>query len=139
VGSGTVTRSPDLVEYPEGTLVTLTAVPAEGWRLVGWTGDQTGTEAELAFAINAATSVTATFEEIPVYGLTVNTVGSGTVTRSPDLVEYPEGTLVTLTAVPAEGWRLVGWSGDLTSAEPVLEFAINAATSVTATFEEIPV
>src|SRR5690606_7109341 len=73
---------------------------------------------------------------IPEYGLTVNTVGQGTVVRSPDLVEYPEGTLVTLTAVPAEGWRLVGWTGDLTGTEAELAFAINAATSVTATFEE---
>src|SRR5690606_24640545 len=75
-----------------------------------------------------------TFEEIPVYGLTVNPVGSGTVLRSPDLAGYPAGTEVTLTAVPAAGWQFAGWSGDLTGTEPELAFVINAATSLAATF-----
>src|SRR5690606_23309468 len=72
----------------------------------------------------------------PVYGLTVSTVGSGTVTREPDLAGYPAGTEVTLTAAPAAGWQFAGWSGGLTGTANPQALTINTATSVTATFEE---
>lgn len=44
-GGGAVTADPpsDDGYYPEGTVVTLTAEPAEGQDLVGWLGDATGT------------------------------------------------------------------------------------------------
>ena len=38
------------------------------------------------------------------YTLTVNTNGSGTVTRNPTNSVYPQGAVVTLTAIPASGW-----------------------------------
>ena len=40
--------------------------------------------------------------------------GTGTVTRGPDLVAYQAGTSVELTAVPADNYQFVEWSGDLT-------------------------
>lgn len=46
------------------------------------------------------------------YGISVNTTGRGTVTRDPDNTAYEEGTTVTLTAQPEEGWDFIGWTGD---------------------------
>jgi hypothetical protein len=48
------------------------------------------------------------------YSLTVNTSGSGSVTKDPDQGSYLDGTPVELTAVPADGWAFDHWSGDLT-------------------------
>src|SRR6185503_2575243 len=46
---------------------------------------------------------------VPTRSLTVNVVGSGTVTKSPNLTAYPQGSVVQLTATPAAGWLFSGW------------------------------
>ncbi len=45
--------------------------------------------------------------------LTTTTTGNGSVTRLPNLVTYPVGQSVRVTAVPASGWQFDHWSGDL--------------------------
>jgi hypothetical protein len=55
VGSGAVTKSPDLASYPLGSRVTLTAVPAAGHTFYGFTGDVTGPEAEVTVQITSHT------------------------------------------------------------------------------------
>ena len=49
----------------------------------------------------------------PTVTLTVNTTGLGVVARSPSLAAYPNGTVLTLTAMPVSGWVFGGWSGDI--------------------------
>ncbi len=49
------------------------------------------------------------------YGLAITTEGQGTVSRSPDNLGYEEGTPVTLTPRPEDGWRFVRWSGEGTN------------------------
>lgn len=46
------------------------------------------------------------------YRLSVETIGLGTVNREPGGSNYEEGTVVTLTAQPENGWDFVGWSGE---------------------------
>lgn len=45
------------------------------------------------------------------YGLTVSTVGGGTVSASPAGPNYSSGTVVTLIATPSSGSTFSGWSG----------------------------
>jgi hypothetical protein len=45
------------------------------------------------------------------YTLTINIIGNGSVTADPDWPVYPEGTVVTLTAYPDQGWEFDHWSG----------------------------
>ncbi len=45
------------------------------------------------------------------YSLTINIIGNGSVTADPDWPVYPEGTVVTLTAYPDQGWEFDHWSG----------------------------
>ena len=133
-GRGTVTASPD-GPYLRGSVATLTAVPAEGHRFVGWSGTAEGTDNPLEVTMNVAQTITATFEEIiPEVALEVNVNGEGTVTASPD-GPYLRGAVVTLTAVPAEGHRFVGWSGPADGSDNPLEITLNAEQAVTATFE----
>ena len=47
--------------------------------------------------------------------LTINTNGSGTVSRNPTNSVYPNGAVVTITAGPADGWLFGSWGGDATA------------------------
>jgi hypothetical protein len=56
--------------------------------------------------------------------LTVTTTGQGSVTSAPAGIDcpgtctagFPDGSQVTLTATPADGWRLASWGGACTGA-----------------------
>ncbi len=133
VGQGTVTKSPDQPQYDHGTVVTLTATPAVGWHFLGWSGAATGAASPVTVTMDAAKSVTATFA-INTYPLTVTIRGGGSVTNSPDLALYDHGTVVTLTATPAAGYHLIGWSGDATGNTSPVTVTMDAAKSVTVSF-----
>jgi len=127
---------PDHGYYEDGTEVELTAVPAEGWKFVEWTGDYEGTEEEITITMDSDKEITAVFEEeIELYELTVDVEGEGEVTIDPDQDEYEEGTEVTLTADPAEGWEFAMWTGDHGSVEEEITITMNSDKELTANFE----
>lgn len=72
------------------------------------------------------------------YTLTVNTNGSGSVSRNPTNSVYPGGSTVTLTALPADGWAFSSWSGDATGSSNPINVTMDANKSVTATFTQLP-
>jgi uncharacterized repeat protein (TIGR02543 family) len=68
------------------------------------------------------------------------------ITRSPSIGgtvsgegSYQEGSTTTLTALPADGYKFVGWSGDLESKSATLTFSVTQNLTLTATFEKITV
>ncbi|MFW6037966.1 MAG: GLUG motif-containing protein, partial [Candidatus Saliniplasma sp.] len=75
--------------------------------------------------------------ELETYTLTVNIVGEGSVHIDPDLDEFGEGTEVTLTATPDEGYEFVEWTGDETDTEDTLDFTMDEDKTITAVFEEL--
>src|SRR6056300_1456823 len=95
--------------YEEGTEVTITATPSEGYRFTGWEGN-TSTEESLTITLNSNQTYQALFELIPIYTLTLTTGEGGTV--STEGGEYEEGTEVEVTATPNEGYRFDGWEGN---------------------------
>ncbi len=135
VGSGSVTRDPDEATYTCGQAVTVTAVPAPGWSFVNWSGALGGAVNPAQVVMTATQTVTATFAQ-NYYPLTTAVVGAGAVTRSPDQASYAQGSTVTVTAVPADGWAFAGWSGDLTGTTNPANVTMAAARSVTATFTQ---
>lgn len=86
--------------------------------------------------MNGNKNITATFVQIE-YTLTVDIVGNGTVTKSPEQATYHYGDVVELTAVPAAGSAFSGWSGDLTGSTNPANIVINGNKAVTATFTNI--
>jgi hypothetical protein len=68
------------------------------------------------------------------YSLTVNVVGSGSVTKNPNQASYAPGTVVTLTANPAAGYVFSGWSGALTGSANPATITMNGDKAVAATF-----
>jgi mannan endo-1,4-beta-mannosidase len=61
VGQGSVTRSIRTALVPRGTVVNLTAVPADGWTFGGWARDGSGKNAALALTMDAPHTVQAIF------------------------------------------------------------------------------
>ena len=64
----------------------------------------------------------------------VNPSGGGTVSRSPNQTSYAPGTIVSVTAIPAEGYKFIGWSGASTSASAALTGPIDRDLTLTANF-----
>lgn len=140
VGSGSVTKNPDASSYASGAVVTLTAVPALGWSFTGWSGDLTGNANPATIIMSSSKVVTAIFTENPPseYSLSINTVGSGSVAKSPSQVSYTSGTVVTLTAIPAVDWSFSGWGGALSGTSNPATVIMDSNKAVTATFTQTP-
>jgi len=61
VGSGVITPAAGIHPYLSGTLVSLSASPAEGSQFDGWRGAVTGTLTQTHVTMDADKDVTATF------------------------------------------------------------------------------
>lgn len=154
-GKGKVSSSPTGIDcgaqctanYPTGSSVTLTATPTTGAVFTGWTGNCAGTTTPLTVTMDTTKTCTATFNLPPTpppatpgnNALTITKVGNGTVTSQPAGIacgatcsaNYPVATVVTLTATPEAGSKLVGFSGDVgcTSGQVTLNTSINCVVT----------
>jgi ELWxxDGT repeat protein len=124
----------------EGETVTLSAMPAPGWVVGGWSGtdDDGSTSATNTLTMPGSPSAAGVhYVQIPCYSLVLSHSGSGG-DPSPDPVaspgcdpnSYHAGEVVGLTAAPAAGWAVNGWSGTDADASvaPVNTVTIPAAT-----------
>ena len=92
--------------FSQGTQVSLTATPSLGYSFSEWSNGST--ENPLTLTLNSNTSITANFEIIiNSFTLTVTAGEGGSVSGGG---EYDEGTEVTITATPDEGYEFMGWS-----------------------------
>ena len=95
--------------YLEGSQITITAIPNDGFRFVTWNDGNTDNP-RIVTVTQDATYI-ANFEPIPTYTITVysindsygNAVGGGT---------YQEGSTVTIRAIPANGYVFTSWYDD---------------------------
>jgi YD repeat-containing protein len=156
-GPGTITSSPSGIDcggnctasFLSGTSVTLSITAATGWyisdinieswRILWQLSGGWPLMASWSGAINMDqdTTVTVSFAR----ALIVTTIGSGTVSASPDGLScgppciglYTNGATVTLTPIPSQGAVFLGWSGDASgTGNCTLDMSQNH--SVTATF-----
>jgi uncharacterized repeat protein (TIGR02543 family) len=96
-------------KYANGTVVTLTANPAAGYLFSSWSGDACGSSSPTEVTMNGNKNVTAGFVRGFRLGLLVSHDNWGAVSVEPNLPMYPEGSTVTLTAVPVSGKSFAGW------------------------------
>lgn len=152
VGSGAVSSLPAGLDcsdacgapFVTGSSVTLTATPAAGQQLAGWSGACTGAALTCTVAMTQARSATATFTPTTAsrFSLSVARTGSGGVTSSPAGIDcgstceaqFGAGTPVTLTATPAAGQVFDGWSGACRSQALTCDVTMSAARAVAAAF-----
>jgi len=136
-GNGSVAKVPDQVTYDAGSSVQLTAAADPGWFFCGWSGDLSGSSNPATMVMNGEKLVTATFTQNPVtHTLTVTTMGSGAVTKSPDWAAYPSGSSVQLAAVPMPGYAFGGWSGDFSGTANPATVIMDADKAIMATFTQ---
>jgi uncharacterized repeat protein (TIGR03803 family) len=132
-------------DYPNGAPVTLTATPAQGWALTGWSGCDAVQGDVCKVSIYQARNVTATFTATSL--LTVTSGGGGTLISGDSRIHcgnvcaasYPNGTILSLTAMPAVGFTVNNWSGCTSFQGNICRIAINAPVSVSAAFTSAPV
>ncbi len=102
-------------EYEEGTVATLVATPEDGYQFTVWSDGVTDNPRAVTVTGNATFTAIFTDKiiEHPTYIITATSEdpAKGIVTGGG---EYEEGTTVTLTATPAEGYEFVKWSDDNT-------------------------
>jgi hypothetical protein len=154
-GAGTVTSNPAGINcgatcsasFTPGTSVTLTATPAGGSTFAGWSGACTGF-ATCTVSMTAARSVTAHFTSASSYPLVVTkgewNGAAGQVTSAPAGVNcgptcsanFAAGTQVTLTATPASGSFLRGWTGDCGGVGATCTVSMMEAKAVNMIFEK---
>src|SRR6056300_247483 len=82
--------------YDEGTEVTITATPAEGYVFVGWEGSDS-TEASLSVTLGANTTLNALFERI-FYSFSKNAINIYDIINSTDGIYDEINTMASLGA-----------------------------------------
>jgi len=71
------------------------------------------------------------------FAVTVDTIGEGTVSLSPDQPSYQSGDVVTVTATAGTDAVFTGWQGDVTSSENPLAITVDGPIDLTAVFDEV--
>jgi len=135
--SGTITRNPNRLRYDPGTLVTVTATPEDHYRFTGWSGSETSTSSSIVITMNGPKSLIANFERL-TYTLTTPEATGGTVTRNLTQASYTAGTIVTVTATPADGYEFTSWSGASSSTNTTVPVTMDGNKELVANFRLIP-
>jgi hypothetical protein len=133
IGQGSIQVVPNVPSYDSGTTVSLSATSSPGWRFVRWIGDVCGSATGAAVLTDGDKSVTAVFEQIPLYVLTATTLGGGAILGNISNA-YTDASLVSLTAQPAPGWQFIKWQGDATGDSPDLAVIMDRPMSIQAVF-----
>lgn len=133
-----VQKNPDKETYVYDDEVTLTAVPQPGWSFVQWNGAVVGADPMKTLTMRKDETVTATFKQ-DQYTLNLQVINDGigvggTTTVTPKKTTYVYGDVVSLTATAADHWKFAGWTGDVESTDPTLEYTITGDTNIQARF-----
>jgi hypothetical protein len=110
VGSGTVTKNPNLTSYAHGTAVELTANPANGWTFVNWGGSASGNMNPYSIIMDTSKNVIAYFvrDTFTIYA----SASSGGSIAPAGLSYVPKATSLTYTITPSTGYHILDVSVD---------------------------
>ncbi len=108
-GSGTVSKIKDTAVYISGSMVTLNATPAPGYRFKDWGGDTSATGNTLSLVMKKDRAVTANF--VRQYTLTMAVTGTGTTTPSKGAtLAVDSGVATSISAVAGTGYKFKNWT-----------------------------
>jgi uncharacterized repeat protein (TIGR02543 family) len=127
----------------QGERVNLVATPDAGYRFVNWTGDVDTiadvNDATTTMTMNDDYSITANFEEIAEYELTISGTEGGSVTTPGEgTFIYDRETVLDLVAEADEGYQFDKWTGDVGTIDNVnadsTTITVNGDYSIRANF-----
>jgi len=122
-------------EYKEGTEVEITATPDEGYIFTGWEGNDSKS-VSITITLNSNQTFQALFELIPPVQYTLTLIASEGGTVSTEGGIYEEGTEVTITATPSEGYLFVRWE-EVDISTSSLTITVSSNISLTAIFSAV--
>jgi uncharacterized repeat protein (TIGR02543 family) len=138
IGAGSVAANPPGGVYKNGTMVIVTATANPGFVFDSWTGDIAGvvdpTAASIGISMGADKSLTAVFA--PLYTLTIEVVGNGSVQANPPGLTYKAGTVVNLTAIPGASSTFLRWELNAGGTSPTTSVTMNEPKLVRAIFQD---
>ena len=131
-------------EYVQDAVVTLLATPEPGFRVLGWSGADEGPASgqlinTVTMTCDRMVIVEFAVEPFAMFQLsTAVTGGEGWI--APGHGSHSAGSIVTLTATPASGYRIMEWSGtdDDSSTDVKNTVTMNNSKIVTVEFEPWP-
>ena len=133
------TASANKASGVKGTFVTLSATPADGYRLKEWqvvSGGVTVSSSNTFVIGTADVEIMAIFEEASVITVTADPTEGGTVAGGGT---YEKNTSVTVTATANDGYKFVGWyeNGNEVSTAASYTFTATEARELTAKFVKL--
>ena len=137
VASGQGSITPSSGSYEEGASVTVTAKASEGYAFDRWGGDLSGSTNPATITMNSNKTISAYFvvDNRTYYTVSAQAAPGGTLTQNPEGERFPEGSSISFTAVPNEGWKFEGWTGDYTGNQAQYTISsLNANVNLTAVF-----
>ncbi|MBK1641535.1 hypothetical protein CKO12_06515 [Chromatium okenii] len=130
-------------DFESGSSIILTATPdtSSGSTFSGWSGACTNKTGDCTVTMSAAQTVTANFNLLPSYKLSITKSGNGTVTSSPAGIncgtacskQFTSGTAVTLTAKADTGGTFSKWTGCTPIATNPLQCTVTLTSNKTVT------
>lgn len=138
-GNGIMQPAIGTHSYNEGTAVKITATPAKGWKFVGWSGDVSGNVSSTSIIMNRNKNIIANFSKI-AYILTVAVKGNGVTSPAAGGYAYDADSIITISAIPDNGYRFDGWSGNVASPlSATTTVRLDQNITIIANFRKIPV
>ena len=129
--------------YRRGEQVVLAATAGQNSVFLGWTGGGCSGVAPCTVTLSGDTTITATFDDIPFFGVSVVKAGAGAGRVRSDVpgidcgascaARYIVDAVVVLTATPDPGFVFAGWSGPC-SGTGTCTLQLTGPRLVTATF-----
>ena len=141
-GEGTLDPPVGVYDHIYGSMVNITASPAEGWYFSHWSGavpDGLEDNQEISVVLDENKTLTAHFNRIE-YSLEITVQGKGSTDPLPGIHHHEYESMATVTAVPDDGWKFSHWSGDVPvglETNETVTILMDSDKTVTAHFEEV--
>jgi len=121
--------------YPEGSNLSIQAVPLADYNFSSWSGSLSSTANPLEITLTQNLQLQANFV-LKQFELNVNVTGEGSVDQKllNSGKSYEVGSQVELSATPATGWEFQQWTGGIESTENPVTINLTEAKEVTAVF-----
>ena len=105
---GNASQSKEVEKGKTATFLSVTAIPSEGYRFIGW--DDNSTSATRTDTLSQSTTFTAKFEKIEYAEITYTASEGGSISgKATQKIEIGKSTS-EVEAVPSEGYHFLSWS-----------------------------